>query len=683
MVEDRFGILGKVIAGTYLVEEVIAEGDFGVVYRAEHRGFRVRVALKCLKISADLATDERFLEQLRAETEPLFRLAAASPAVVRPLHVETFPSGGQLVPFIVFEWLEGWTLDVIIAQRVAQGRPPIGLRKLVRMLTPVARALEHAHALPVSAGMAPMIHRDLRPEKLFVAFIGGEQVVKLLDFGFGRLKENTRAPHLGAGERSGATFSPAYGAPEQWAPDRYGATGTWTDVWGLALTLVEAIRGGRIFDGDPPALRRAILDPAQRPTPRRRGVRVSDEVEAIFERALAVDPRTRFLTLRSFWDQLLAALDLDSNGHPKWSRREDPRAESQSSESQRGESQSGAEGHVGGSVEHLGGTAAPRLTGLPPPGSSNLSVDWDALRESQPPPPPRRPLRRRWQPPPALDALEFEPPPRSELPPVLGAAPSSGNIPVVPALEIPGAPPLPGDLDRRDAPASPPRAELDELLLESSLESTAPPPLPPALYPTTSAPPHPSAHPSAHPSGSPIYVSEISAREQVPFRPSSTPPGRATVPPGTPSARPGNVLLEPLDEGESGRAVGSVAPPRAHGVSARPPLGAEPSSFPPSSPPRPGSRHPSGRTLSGRTPSGRTSGPPAAAQRSTVAWGRLAGSGVLLVVAVVIAARNQAHAAASGGESLSWGPLPALWVSLGSFGVAVVLAAASVLGRSE
>lgn len=745
MVEDRFGILGKVVAGTYLVEEVIAESAFSVVYRAEHRGFRVRVALKCLKVPAEPSVDgARLLEQLRRETEPSFRLAAVSPAIARPLHVDVVQSGGQsggssggqsagsgpgsgagsgpgsgpglggaqLVPLIVLEWLEGWTLDVIVAQRVAQGRPPIGLRKLVRMLTPVARALEQAHALSVPPGTSPLIHRGLEPKKLFVAFIGGEQVVKILGLGVrGSMGSARRAPV--GGEALAGGVSPAYAAPEQWAPDRYGATGTWTDVWGLALTLVEAIRGGRVFDGEPPALRRAILDPAQRPTPRTRGVRVSDDVEAIFERALALDPRTRFVTVRSFWDQLLEALDLDSNGNPRWSRREDPRAEKHEG---RGVDGYGVEGRADETVG-----AAPRLTGLPPPGPSNLAVDWDALRESQPPPPPRAPLgsrRRRWQPPPALDALEFEPPSRSELPPVLGAAPSSGNMPVVPPLDIPGAPPLPGDLKRSGVAAvgSAP-GELDDLPLESLLESTAPPAPRPDRRPSPSAPPRASSHPSIHPSAPPPPRTSVHPSFRPPLhapgpspgelashgRPSAlgaspdasvaistgAPPRRSTLPPGSPSARPGNVLLEPLDEGKGAngddRRVASLAPPGANQRSSRPSLapspGPSPSRLPP---PASGSQFPSQPAPSLRAPSQRpTSRPPASTRRSTVDWGRLTGAGVLLVGAVLIAARNQAHAAASGGESLSWGPLPALWISLGLFGVAVVLAAASVLGRSE
>lgn len=330
---DLFGIVGKVIAGTYRVEAVVAEGGFGVVYKAHHKGFRATVALKCLKIPVELGQQHRgqFLEQFRSEAEVLFRLSALLPNIVRPLHVDAFQTReGRFVPFMALEWLDGWTLDAVIAQRNDQGRPPIGLRKLTRMLTPVARALEQAHNMPGPTGTLSIVHRDMKPENLFVALVAGEQLIKILDFGISKVKST-------AGQLAGresqtmndlVSFSPAYGAPEQWLPKRYGQTGPWTDVWGMALTMVETIKGSEVIVGDDhAAMMGTIIDPERRPTPRNEGVKVSDEVESIFRRALAVDPRNRYQSMSAFWDELLSALDLDLLGNPKRVARTDPRAE--------------------------------------------------------------------------------------------------------------------------------------------------------------------------------------------------------------------------------------------------------------------------------------------------------------------------------------------------------------------
>src|SRR5512142_3297198 len=101
MAEDLFGIVGTIIASAYRVESVVAEGGFGVVYRARHSGFRAPVALKCLKVPQHLAPEHqaRFLEQFRAEAELMFRLSASSPHVTRPLHVDVMTTpNGAFVP---------------------------------------------------------------------------------------------------------------------------------------------------------------------------------------------------------------------------------------------------------------------------------------------------------------------------------------------------------------------------------------------------------------------------------------------------------------------------------------------------------------------------------------------------------------------------------------------------------
>ncbi len=349
---DLFGIVGKVIAGTYRVEEVVAEGGFGVVYKAHHKGFRATVALKCLKVPVELGAQYRtqFLEQFRSEAEVLFRLSALLPNIVRPLHVDAFQTrDGRFVPFMALEWLDGWTLDAVIAQRAEMQRPPIGLRKLTRLLTPVARALEQAHNMPGPAGTLSIVHRDMKPENLFVALVGGEQLVKILDFGISKVKST-------AGQLAGresqtmndlVSFSPAYGAPEQWLPKRYGQTGPWTDVWGIALTMVETIKGEAVITGDDhAAMMGTIIDPERRPTPRNEGVKVADDVEAIFQRALAVDPRNRYQSMSGFWDELLGVLELDMMGNPKRVARTDPRVE----------------GTTSGSKEQLEAAMSPRLS---------------------------------------------------------------------------------------------------------------------------------------------------------------------------------------------------------------------------------------------------------------------------------------------------------------------------------
>jgi serine/threonine protein kinase len=313
---DVFGIVGTTQAGFFRIDRVVAEGGFGVVYQAFHTAFRAPVALKCLKVPETMTTKDRdqFLERFREEGEMLFRLSSASPAVVRPLHVDALTlDGGRFVPFLALEWLEGEPFDVIIRRRNKQGKVPLSIKSLVPFLQPIAHALAQAHAITTADGQVAIIHRDIKPDNIFVVRAHGRESVRILDFGIARVKS---AASLHAGESTLGTgfdaFTPRYAAPEQWLPKRFGQTGPWTDVWGLALTMVEALTGEPPIGGndDVATMMGIALDPSFRPTPRLLGADVPDGVEQAFERALSVDPRERTQNVDLFWTELEAALEM-------------------------------------------------------------------------------------------------------------------------------------------------------------------------------------------------------------------------------------------------------------------------------------------------------------------------------------------------------------------------------------
>jgi serine/threonine protein kinase len=245
-----------------------------------------------------------------------------SPPSYAPLHVDVLelPSD-RFVPFLALEWLDGDGLDVIIRRRHEQGKAPLTLEKLIPFLTPVAQALACAHRFPGPDGPVSIIHRDLKPENIFVARSQGGEVVKILDYGIARTR-SAATLYAGRITKGGAfdAFTPGYAAPEQWLPKRYGQTGPWTDVWGLALTMVEAMAGRPPIVGDVAAMMGTTVDESLRPTPRAEGVRVSDEIEAIFERALNVDPRRRTQSIEELWTDLERALGLELTFDPNDSK---------------------------------------------------------------------------------------------------------------------------------------------------------------------------------------------------------------------------------------------------------------------------------------------------------------------------------------------------------------------------
>jgi serine/threonine protein kinase len=103
-------------------------------------------------------------------------------------------------------------------------------------------------------------------------------------------------------------FTPSYGAPEQFSKT-YGITGPWTDVFALALILVELVTGKEpLGNGTAEQMTRIATDPDRRPTPRAMGAKISDAVERVFSRALSVLPAERWQTVGTFWHALHEAM---------------------------------------------------------------------------------------------------------------------------------------------------------------------------------------------------------------------------------------------------------------------------------------------------------------------------------------------------------------------------------------
>lgn len=321
MAEDVFGICGTEIAGAFEVREMVAEGGFAVVYRAYHMGFRAPIALKCLKVPQRLKAKQRqeFLKQFQAEAELLFQLSATIPTVVRPLHVDAITlADGRFVPIMALEWLEGQTLHSVLRTRREKKRDGYSLEELVSLTTPIARALEKAHHYKGINGPISIVHRDVKPENIFLAEAAGERNVKILDFGIAKVRSVANQVAGRTSEDGGqrVAFTPAYAAPEQWLPKDYGQTGPWTDVWGMALTLVEGLTLRDVLGSDYAAMIGTAINTERRPTPRSEGIKVSDEVEAVFQKAMAVHPSDRYADAGLFWDDLEQALGIGESVRP-------------------------------------------------------------------------------------------------------------------------------------------------------------------------------------------------------------------------------------------------------------------------------------------------------------------------------------------------------------------------------
>lgn len=310
---DPFGLVHAIVDGRYRVERVVGQGGFGVVYRARHLGFDSPIALKVLRLPEGWSSERREarIGAFQQEGRVLFELSHLHASIVRAHETGRVRArDGSLAPYLALEWLDGVSLDAELKARRAGGLPPLSLPAALRLLYGVADGLARAHA----AGVA---HRDIKPGNLFVAERAGEQRIKILDFGVAKLidegVDTTERFALTAGNT--ASFTPLYAAPEQWL-ERLGATGAWTDVHALALVVVELLTGRPPFSGrDSAQLMAACLDPL-RPTPRACGAKVSSAVEGVFARALALEPRARFVDAGAFWKALVDAADFELDSEP-------------------------------------------------------------------------------------------------------------------------------------------------------------------------------------------------------------------------------------------------------------------------------------------------------------------------------------------------------------------------------
>jgi eukaryotic-like serine/threonine-protein kinase len=310
--QDRFNIVGTIVDGRYRVEEVVGEGGFGVVYRAHHVRLDGPVALKVLKVPGDLARREAMIAAFENEGRLLFSLASLHSDIVRVLESGTLLSPtGSVTPYLVLEWLDGVTLDVELQYRRAHGLRPMNLADTVALLAGPAEALAAAHSKRIA-------HRDLKPANLFLVSQAGQLTPKLLDFGTAKVIEaSLGATTMFARTEGGrCSFTPAYGAPEQWWRE-LGATGPWTDVHALALVCLEVLTGRVVFRGSPGKILNACLAEEHRPSPRNLGVDVPDNVERAFVRALSLKPRDRFPDVAAFWEAVCHGMDTSALDGPR------------------------------------------------------------------------------------------------------------------------------------------------------------------------------------------------------------------------------------------------------------------------------------------------------------------------------------------------------------------------------
>jgi beta-lactam-binding protein with PASTA domain/tRNA A-37 threonylcarbamoyl transferase component Bud32 len=216
--------IGRVLGGRYRVLAPVGTGASATVFVADDVQLQRRVAVKVLHRS--LAEDPAFLKRFRAEAQAV--AALGHPNVMAVYDWGQDGDEPHVTPYLVLEFLGGGSLRSML-DRGRQLSPSQAL--LVGL--EAARGLDYAHR-------RGFVHRDIKPANLL---FGEDRRLRIADFGLARAIAEAAWT-----EPDGVVLGTArYASPEQARGDKVDGK---TDVYSLALTLVEAVTGQVPFAAD-------------------------------------------------------------------------------------------------------------------------------------------------------------------------------------------------------------------------------------------------------------------------------------------------------------------------------------------------------------------------------------------------------------------------------------------------
>lgn len=254
--------IGRLVANRYRLIARLGEGKMAEVYLARHVLIDRLSAIKVLRpeMGGDRALRRSFLREAKAVNR-----------INHPNIVEISDYGEtDETAYLVMEYVPGESL----ARHLA--RAPLGWARAARVALQLGQALARAHEMGV-------VHRDVQPRNvLVVPGRGGDDVVKLTDFGVAKLLDPSGEPRPTTGRHVPHDLEPAYMAPEL---RQGGAADARVDLFSLGVVLYEATAGSLPFGaelptGPPPSLSARSIDGPE-------------ELEALVRSLLSVSPEDR------------------------------------------------------------------------------------------------------------------------------------------------------------------------------------------------------------------------------------------------------------------------------------------------------------------------------------------------------------------------------------------------------
>ncbi|MGY1846757.1 protein kinase domain-containing protein [Blastococcus sp. SYSU DS1021] len=259
------GTSRRCLDGRYQLQQLIAVGGMGEVWRARDLQLHRSVAVKVLR--SEYADDPEFVARFRSEARHAAALSHPNIAAVLDYGETTAEDTGERLAYLVMELVEGPPLSARLAEVGS-----LDTAAALSLLRQAAAGLAEAHR-------AGVVHRDVKPANIL---LGRDGTVKLTDFGISWSAGS--APITGTGQVVGTA---QYMSPEQARGEHVSPA---SDVYALGLVGYESLAGQAAFDGDNPvtvALKQVQEHPEPLPAELPPGVR------ALIDAALVKDPAQR------------------------------------------------------------------------------------------------------------------------------------------------------------------------------------------------------------------------------------------------------------------------------------------------------------------------------------------------------------------------------------------------------
>ncbi|HEY3819379.1 MAG TPA: serine/threonine-protein kinase [Polyangiaceae bacterium] len=217
--------VGTVLQDKWTLDALLGVGGMAAVYSATHRnGKRVAVKVLHAEMGRDAEVKQRFLQEGYAAN------TIQHEGAVSVMDDDVAPDGSA---FIVMELLEGETVE----SRWVRSGQRLPVREVLAVVEQLLDVLAAAHAKNV-------VHRDVKPENLFITKVGQ---LKVLDFGIAKVFEAAQGRQTAT--RAGMVMgTPAFMAPEQ-ARARWDEVDGRTDLWAVGAMMFTLLTGRHVHEG--------------------------------------------------------------------------------------------------------------------------------------------------------------------------------------------------------------------------------------------------------------------------------------------------------------------------------------------------------------------------------------------------------------------------------------------------